>query len=100
MRAKLLQLYLTLCDPMDYSLPGSSVHGILQAKILSVLPFPFPGDLPNPGIKLRCPALQVEFLASKPPENPFCLKALITQRNIITENIQRQKNLKEAASKF
>ena len=29
-----LQLCLTLCDPMDYSLPGSSVHGILQARIL------------------------------------------------------------------
>ena len=31
---KLLQLYLTLCNPMDCSLPGSSVHGILQARIL------------------------------------------------------------------
>ena len=30
--AKLLQLYQTLCDPMDYSPPGSSVHGILQAR--------------------------------------------------------------------
>jgi len=28
------QLHLTLCDPMDYSLPGSSVHGISQARIL------------------------------------------------------------------
>ena len=28
------QLYLTLCDPMDYSPPGSSVHGISQSKIL------------------------------------------------------------------
>ena len=28
------QLCLTLCDPMDHSLPGSSVHGILQARIL------------------------------------------------------------------
>ena len=34
MHAKLLQSCLTLCDPMDYSLPGSSVHGILQARIL------------------------------------------------------------------
>ena len=34
MRAKSLQLSLTLCDPMDCSLPGSSVHGILQARIL------------------------------------------------------------------
>ena len=32
--AKSLQLCLTLCVPMDYSLPGSSVHGILQARIL------------------------------------------------------------------
>ena len=32
--AKLLQLCPTLCDPMDYCLPGSSVHEILQARIL------------------------------------------------------------------
>ena len=32
--AKSLQSRPTLCDPMDHSLPGSSVHGILQAKIL------------------------------------------------------------------
>ena len=34
MRAKFLQLCLTLCDPMDCTLLGSSVHGILQARIL------------------------------------------------------------------
>ena len=34
MRAQSLQLCLTLCDPMDCSPPGSSVHGILQARIL------------------------------------------------------------------
>ena len=34
MHAKLLQLCLTLCDPMEYSLPGSSVHGSLQARML------------------------------------------------------------------
>ena len=28
------QPHLTLCDPMDYSLPGSSVHGIFQATVL------------------------------------------------------------------
>ena len=32
--AKSLQLRRTLCDPMDCSLPGSSVHGILQARVL------------------------------------------------------------------
>ena len=34
MHAKSLQLCLTLCDPLDYSLPSSSVHGISQARIL------------------------------------------------------------------
>ena len=46
----------TLCDPMDCSLPGSSVHGIFQARVLE-LPFPFPGDLPDPGMKPRSPTL-------------------------------------------
>ena len=47
------QSCLTLCDPMDCNLPGSSVHGIFQARILEWLPFPPPGDLPNPGIEPR-----------------------------------------------
>ena len=34
------QLYLILCDPMDCSLPGSSVHGILQAGILEWVAMP------------------------------------------------------------
>ena len=55
------QSCLTLCDSMDCSPPGSSVHGILQARILE-LPFPFPGDLPDPGIEPRSPALQADAL--------------------------------------
>ena len=39
--AKLLQLCLTLCDPMDCSLPGFSVLGILQARILEWVAIPF-----------------------------------------------------------
>ena len=43
----------TLCDPMDCSLPGSSIHGIFQTTVLEccpiLLPFPLSGDLPNPG---------------------------------------------------
>ena len=41
----------TLSDPLDGSLPGSSVHGMLQQEYWSGLPFPPPGDLPDPGIK-------------------------------------------------
>ena len=52
---------------MDYSLPGSSVHGISQARILEGLPCPPPGDLSNPGIKpvsLASPALAGEFFTT------------------------------------
>ena len=49
MHAKSLHLYLTLCDPMGCSLPGSSVHGILQARILEWVAISSSGDLPNQG---------------------------------------------------
>ena len=54
----------TLCDPMDCSPPGSSVHGILWARIWQCPP---PGDLPDPGIEPRSPGLQADFLPSEPP---------------------------------
>ena len=41
----------TICCTMDYSPPGSSIHGIFQQEYWSRLPFPSPGDFPNPGIK-------------------------------------------------
>ena len=44
------QSCLTLCNAMDYNLPGSFVQGIFQARILKWLPSPFPRDVPNPGI--------------------------------------------------
>ena len=50
------QSCLALCDPMDCSLPGSSVHGIFKQEHWSGLPFPTPGDFPNPGIEPRSPA--------------------------------------------
>ena len=63
------QSCLTLCYPMDYSLPGFSVHGIFQVRVAEWVAFPSPGDLPNPGIKPRSPALQADALPSEPPGN-------------------------------
>ena len=62
---------LRLCDPIDCSPPGysSSVHGISQARNWSRLPFPFPGNLPNPGIEpefLASPALAGRLFATTP----------------------------------
>ena len=56
------------CNPMDCSLPGSSVRGILQARTLE---FPSPGDLPDPGIEPSSPALQADSLPSEPPGKPM-----------------------------
>ena len=58
----------TLWDPMDCSLPDSSDDVILQAilqEYWSGLPFPSPGDLPNPGMEPRSPALQADTLLSE-----------------------------------
>ena len=50
------QLCLTLCNPMDYNLPGSSVHGILQARILEwvVIHFSRESSRPRDGTWVSC----------------------------------------------
>ena len=54
---------------MDCSLPGSFIHGIFQARVLEWVAISFSGDLPDPGIEPRSPALQADALPSKPPGN-------------------------------
>ena len=60
-----------LCDPMDYT-----VHGILQARILEWVTFPFSRDLPNPGIEPRSPTLWVDSLPAELQGKPWILKYL------------------------
>ena len=62
------QSCLTLCNPIDYSPQGTSVHGSLQARILEWVPFPSPGDLPDPGIEPGSPALQADYVRLSYPE--------------------------------
>ena len=54
---KIAQLCPTLCDPMDCSLPGSSVHGIFQAIVLEWIAISFSRELPDPGIEPGTPTL-------------------------------------------
>ena len=63
---------LTLCDFMDCGPPGSSVHGILQGRILEWVAIPFSRDLPDPHIKPWPPALQAKCLLSEPPGKFIC----------------------------
>ena len=85
-RSEMLQLCPTVCNPVDCNPPGSSVLGILQARVLEWVACPPPGDLPDQGIEpapLMSPALAGGFFttsatweaqmspycASPPPEN-------------------------------
>ena len=74
MHAKLLRLYLTLCNPMNCILPGSSVHGILQTRIWKWVAISSSrGDLPDPGIEpasFMSPALAGRFFTTVPPRKP------------------------------
>ena len=60
------QSFLTLCDPMDCSPPGSSLHGILQAKMLEYVAMPSSRGSSTPGIEPRFPALRADSLPSEP----------------------------------
>ena len=57
-------------DPMDCHPPGSSVRGILQARILEWVAISFSRDLPYPRIEPGSPALQADSLLSEPPGKP------------------------------
>ena len=79
--ACMLQLCPTLCNPMDCSPLGFSVHGILQARILEWVAISFSRDLPDPGMEPRSPALQADALTSEPTkEAPYdCIAPCIKE---------------------
>ena len=76
---------LALCNPTDCSPPGSSAHGVLQARILEWVAMPFFGDLPNPGIEPGTPALQTDSLPSEPPGKKGAIK-----KNQLKEHLEAQ----------
>ena len=62
-----------LCDPMDCSPPGSSLHEILQTRILEWITMPSSGDLPDPVIEpLFCVScIAGGFFTTEPPGKPY-----------------------------
>ena len=65
--AKSIQLCPTLCNPWTAAHQTPLSMGFFRQEYWSGLPCPLPGDLPNPGIKPRPPALQADSLPSEPP---------------------------------
>ena len=75
---------------MDFSLPGSSVYGILQARRLAWAAFPSPGNLSNPGIEPRSPALQADSSQDEPQEKPKNTEVgslSLLQRTFLTQEL-------------
>ena len=62
----------TLCDPMDCSPLGSSVHGIFQARILEWVAISFSRGSSRPRDWTQVSALQADTLTSEPPGKPRC----------------------------
>ena len=59
-----------LCDPVDYSLPGFSIHGISQGRILEWVAISFSRGSSQYRDRTRSPALQTDSLPSEPPGKP------------------------------
>ena len=77
------QLCPTLCDPVDCNPPASSVHGILQARILECAAIVLSlGDLPNPGIEPWYPAFPSPRIRKWQPTPYSCLGESHGQRNL------------------
>ena len=60
----------TLCTPWTVAHQAPPSVGFSRQEYWSGLPLPSPGDLPDPGIKPRSPALQADSLPSEPPQKP------------------------------
>ena len=81
---KVSQFCPTVCDPMDYL-----VHGILQARILKWVAFPFCRGLTNPGIKPRSPASEADSLLAEPSGKPtwFISESEIVSCSVVSHSL-------------
>ena len=70
-KVKLLRRVRLLATPWTVAYQAPSSMGFSRQKCWSGLPFPSPGDLPNPGIEPGFPALQTDALPSEPPGKPL-----------------------------
>ena len=80
MRVCVLSSVLLFATPWSAACQGHLSTGFPRQEHWSGLPFPPPGDLPDPAIELRSPALQTETLLSEPPGKPRGLAVNVYKR--------------------
>ena len=84
-----LQLCPTLCNSTDYSPPSSSVHGILQARILEWVAMPSSRDLPHPGMELAplmSPALAGRFFTTSTTWEALVIMPILSEAEYYTSS--------------
>ena len=95
------QSCLTVCDPMDCSPPGSSVHEILQQEYSSRLPFPLPGDLPDSEMELSS-LMSLElaggFFTTGTTWDALIAEVLVMVEMTKVENVGKRKKRNESQS--
>ena len=80
----------TLANPMDCSLPGSSVHGISQTKILEWAAISYSRDLPNSGMEpaaLQVSCISGRFFTTEPLGKPEAAQSLISIEILKLKNL-------------
>ena len=67
----------TLCNPMDCSLSGSSVHGILQARVLELVAMPSSRGSSRPRYQTQVSCIAGRFLTTEPPGKPVSVSVCV-----------------------
>ena len=91
------QSRLTLCNTRDCNLPGSSVHGIAQTRVLEWVAVSFSRGSSPPGIKPRSPTLQADASTSEPPGKPNLLSGITALIKELQRDTQPLPSHKETA---
>ena len=87
-QSKILPQKWTLSHVWLFATPWTTVHVILQARILEWVAIPFSRDLHNPGIKPRSPTLQPDSLPAEPqlPQGKYKIQSAASKRNTQVQN--------------
>ena len=90
MKVKSLSHVRLFATPWTVALQAPPSMGFSRQEYWSGLPFPSPGDLPDPGIEPRSPTLQADALTSEPPGKPKYVKYMDKIRTF--QSFKRSKN--------
>ena len=84
-KVSVVQSHLTLATPWTAICQAPLSMGFSRQEYWSGLPFPSPGDLPNPGNKPSSPTLQADSLPSEPPGKSYYMLRTLLLLKMITE---------------